>query len=159
VPDPLVDTLSSNSLGGDPSASNAAVTVCSVPPVRVQVPVPEHPPPLQPTKLEPGSGTAVRTTVCPASNGAEHSEPQEIPAGELVTLPVPVPAFCTVISFGGGGVPPSTTKVCSAGAGLPKVGCSSSISRVTVYSPLVSYSWVVWSEAGRSHSVLLPATN
>src|SRR5207249_2477336 len=59
--------------------------------VQVLVPVQA---PLQPEKKKPVPGAAVRVTTVPVVNGAEHVPPQEIPAGELVT--VPVPALVTV---------------------------------------------------------------
>jgi hypothetical protein len=72
------------------------VTVVAAPSVTVQVPVPEHPPPLQPVKVEPPAGVAVKVTALPLANAAEHVVPQEIPAGLLVTVPVPVPLGLTV---------------------------------------------------------------
>jgi hypothetical protein len=74
-------------------ASKIAVTVTSLLIFVEQVPAPEQPPPDQPTKWEPGAATAARVTSVPFSNWAEHSEPQAIPAGELVTAPEPVPSF------------------------------------------------------------------
>src|SRR5215208_5822218 len=38
---------------------------------------------------KPASGVAVRTTVVKNGNSAEQVEPQEIPAGRLVTVPCP----------------------------------------------------------------------
>ena len=64
--------------------------------VTVQVPVPEQPPPLQPVKVEPAAGAAVKVTAVPLANAAEHAAPQAMPAGALVTLPVPVPLGLTV---------------------------------------------------------------
>ena len=64
--------------------------------VMVQVPVPEQPPPLQPEKLEPAAGVAVRVTAVPLVNEATHVVPHERPAGELVTAPVPRPELVTV---------------------------------------------------------------
>ena len=58
--------------------------------VTVQVPVPEQPLPLQPVKVEPAAGTAVKVTA-PFVNEAEHVAPQEMPAGLLVTVPLPAP--------------------------------------------------------------------
>ena len=52
-----------------------------------------HPPPVQPWNVEPAAGVAVSwTTVCEGKT-AEHAVPQLIPAGELVTVPCPEPAF------------------------------------------------------------------
>ena len=45
--------------------ANVAVTVVAAVIVTVHVPVPPHPPPLQPVKIEPASGVAVRLTVVP----------------------------------------------------------------------------------------------
>ena len=64
--------------------------------VTVHVPVPVQPPPLQPVKVEPVAGDAVRVTAAPVVNEAEQVEPHEMPAGLLVTVPVPAPAFETV---------------------------------------------------------------
>src|SRR5436309_2706383 len=73
-----------------------AVTVVAVETVTTQVPVPEHPPPLQPLKVEPMAGMAVSITTVPLAKLAEQVAPQVMPAGELVTVPLPVPALLTV---------------------------------------------------------------
>jgi hypothetical protein len=73
-----------------------AVTVVAALSVTVQVPVPEHAPPLQPVKLEPAAGAAVKVTAVPLANAAAHVVPQEMPAGLLVTVPLPAPALETV---------------------------------------------------------------
>jgi len=73
-----------------------AVTVVVVDRVTVQEPVPEQPPPLQPVKVEPSDGVAVKVTALPVEKVAEQVAPQLIPAGELVTVPLPVPALVTV---------------------------------------------------------------
>ena len=57
--------------------------------------VPVHPP-LQPLKVEPGSAFTFRVTFAPWLYGAEQVEPQLIPAGELVTVPLPDPSFAIV---------------------------------------------------------------
>ena len=57
----------------------------------LQVPVPEQAP-LQPLKIEPDAGVAARLTLVPEANVAEHVAPQLMPAGALVTDPLPVPA-------------------------------------------------------------------
>src|SRR4029453_4897187 len=62
----------------------------------VQVPVPAHPPPLQPAKTDPADAVAVNVTELPVGKGALHVFPQLMPAGLLVTVPVPPPAFVTV---------------------------------------------------------------
>src|SRR5436309_11992923 len=73
-----------------------AVTVVAALKVTVQVPVPVHPPPLQPPKVEPAAGAAVSVTAVPLAKLAEQVTPQVMPAGALVTVPAPVPAFETV---------------------------------------------------------------
>ena len=75
---------------------NVAVTVVAAESVTVQAPVPEHPPPLQLLKVEPAAGVAVRVTAVPLVKLAEQVAPQLIPAGALVTVPLPVPAGVTV---------------------------------------------------------------
>ena len=64
--------------------------------VTVQLPVPEQPPPLQPVNVDPAAGVALNATAAPLVNDAEHVIPHEIPAGLLVTVPVPVPAGDTL---------------------------------------------------------------
>jgi hypothetical protein len=73
-----------------------AVTVVAAETVTAQAPVPEHPPPLQPVKVEPAAGVAVNVTAVPLAKLAEQVTPQLIPAGLLVTVPVPAPALETV---------------------------------------------------------------
>jgi len=60
--------------------------------VTEHVPVPAQPPPLQPVNVEPAAGVAVRVTAVPLVKAAAHVVPQVIPAGALVTVPVPAPA-------------------------------------------------------------------
>jgi hypothetical protein len=62
----------------------------------VQGPVPLQPPPLKPPKVKPGSDAAVKVTEVPLSKDAEQVLPQLIPAGLLVTVPLPAPALVTV---------------------------------------------------------------
>jgi hypothetical protein len=64
--------------------------------VRLHVPVPVQPPPLQPVKVEPAAGVAVKVTTVPLVKPVEHVAPQEIPAGALTTLPLPIPDCVTV---------------------------------------------------------------
>ena len=52
--------------------------------------------PLQPTKLEPGSGITPSVTLLPAAKLAMHVAPQLIPAGELVTVPEEAPPRLTL---------------------------------------------------------------
>jgi len=63
--------------------------------VTAQAPVPEQAP-LQPEKVEPAAGVAVRVTAVPAAKLAPQVVPQVRAAGEEVTVPVPVPAGVTV---------------------------------------------------------------
>src|SRR5213594_3425273 len=74
------------------------VTVTAVAPLSVTVhgPVPEQPPPLQPVKAKPAAGVAVSVTAVPLANEAEQIAPQEMPAGVLVTVPMPTPLGLTV---------------------------------------------------------------
>lgn len=86
-PVPLVPTVS--------SGKRFALAVTSLSEVisSTQVPVPEHAPP-HPVNDEVESGVAVSVTEVPAGKLNEHTVPpfpQLIPAGELVTLPAPVP--------------------------------------------------------------------
>jgi hypothetical protein len=52
--------------------------------------------PDQPLNAEPAAGAAVSVTLVPETKALEQVVPQSIPAGELVTVPVPVPLFVTV---------------------------------------------------------------
>ena len=74
---------------------NVAVTLVLALTVTVQVAVPVQAPD-QPAKVEPEEGVAVRVTEVPLLKVAAQVEPQLIPAGVLVTVPVPVPAGVTV---------------------------------------------------------------
>src|SRR6266446_5467936 len=76
--------------------AKVAVTVVAALSVTVHVPVPEQPPPLQPVKVEPTAGAAVKVTAVPLANAAEHVAPQAMPAGALKTVPVPAPFGLTV---------------------------------------------------------------
>ena len=67
-----------------------AVTVVAAFSVIAHVPVPLHPPPLQPVKVEPAAALAVRVTGVPLAKLAEQVAPQSIPAGLLVAVPEPV---------------------------------------------------------------------
>ena len=57
--------------------------------------VPEHPPPLQPLKMEPPEGDAVSVTLAPSGKADEQAGPQLMPAGLLVTMPLPAPVLLT----------------------------------------------------------------
>src|SRR5205807_9093238 len=71
--------------------------------VTLQVPVPVQLP-LQPVKVAPAAGAGVRVTTVPVVRAVEQVAPQEIPAGVLVTVPLPAPALVTVRA--GAVVPP-----------------------------------------------------
>jgi len=64
--------------------------------VTVQVPVPEQPPPLQLLNVDPTAGAAVKVTAVPLEYVAAQVAPQEMPAGLLVTVPIPAPVLLTV---------------------------------------------------------------
>jgi hypothetical protein len=74
---------------------NAAETVLAALSVTEQAPVPVQAPD-QPAKVEEVSGAAVSVTMVPALYVAEQVDPQDIPAGEDVTVPAPVPDLATV---------------------------------------------------------------
>jgi hypothetical protein len=68
-----------------------AVTCWSLLSCTWHVPVPEQPPPDQPLKTGPAAGIAVNVTGT-AAKGAEHVDPQLIPARLELTVPVPTRA-------------------------------------------------------------------
>ncbi len=59
--------------------------------------------PLQPAKVEPTPGVAVKATVVPGAKPALQVPGQDIPLGLLVTVPTPGPPIVTVSVIGGGG--------------------------------------------------------
>ena len=61
----------------------------------VHGPVPEHAPPDHPVKIDPTLGVEVNVTGVPWTYVSEQRGPQLMPAGELVTVPVPVPGLVT----------------------------------------------------------------
>jgi hypothetical protein len=92
VPVPALVTVSVKD-----ACMKVAVTDVAAVTVTAQVPVPVgQPPPLQPVKMDPAAGAAVRVTTVPVVTVVEQVVPQLIPAGELVTVPVPAPALVTV---------------------------------------------------------------
>src|SRR5438552_7389138 len=76
---------------------------------------------LQPVKVEPAAAVAVNVTAVPLAKLAEQVAPQLIPAGELVTVPLPVPAGVTV-----------RVKVCTVKVALTVVAAES----VTLQEPV-----------------------
>jgi hypothetical protein len=91
LPAPDVVTLSVKD-----DCTKLAVTEVAALTLTVHVPVPEQPPPLQPVNMEPAVGVAAKVTALPLVNACEQVAPQEMPAGALVTLPLPAPAVVTV---------------------------------------------------------------
>jgi len=79
-----------------PCWSKLAVTMVAALMVTTHEPVPEHPAPLQPVKVDPPAAAAVRVTTVPPLYEAEQVAPQLIPAGLEVTVPLPVPVLLTV---------------------------------------------------------------
>ncbi len=75
---------------------NVAVTDRSCVMVTTQVDEPAHPLPLHPLKNEPDAAVAVSVTLAPLAKVAEQVRPQSMPAGTLVTVPLPVPVGVTV---------------------------------------------------------------
>src|SRR4029079_19613034 len=91
-PLPLFETVNVDvGIGGNPAS-----TVESDDRLTTHVPVPEHPPPLQPVNVEPDDAVAVSVTLFPVGNAAAHVVPQLIPLGDDDTVPVPVPLFVTL---------------------------------------------------------------
>jgi len=76
-------------------SSKVAVTDSAALIVTSQLPTPEQPAPDQPANDEPGAGVAVKVTSIPLAKSCEQVEPQSIPAGELVTVPDPLPTDAT----------------------------------------------------------------
>ncbi len=77
-------------------ALNVAVTTASAVPFNTHEPVPLHAPD-QPANVESLSGFAVSVAEIPKGKLTLQIDPQLMPAGELVTVPVPVPESVTEI--------------------------------------------------------------
>jgi hypothetical protein len=94
VPLPVPDlvTVNENDVG---NSVNVAVTELAALTVTTQVPVPAQPP-LQPVKVEPAAGVAVSVTAVPLVKACEQVAPQAMPAGALLTVPLPVPDLVTL---------------------------------------------------------------
>jgi hypothetical protein len=75
--------------------SKVAVTDSAALIVTSQMPTPEHPAPDHPANVDPVAAVAVSVTSVPAAKSYEQVAPQSIPAGELVTVPDPLPADVT----------------------------------------------------------------
>jgi hypothetical protein len=93
VEDIAEDGLAAGAAAGG-TTLKLAVTVSLLETVVVQVPVPEHPPPDHPVKLEPGSGVAVSVSLVPLCISLEQKPGHStfVP----VTTPEPPPASATV---------------------------------------------------------------
>ena len=95
VPLPVPDLVMVNEKDVGNSV-NVAVTELAALTVTTQVPVPVQLPPVQPVKVEPVAGVAVRVTAVPLVKACEQVAPQAMPAGALLTVPVPVPDLVTL---------------------------------------------------------------
>src|SRR5262249_12949770 len=73
-------------------AIKVAVTLRACVMLTVHVPGPLHPSPLHPANVDPLAAAAVNVTLVPESKAALHAAGQLMPAGVLVTVPLPVPA-------------------------------------------------------------------
>src|SRR5206468_10648205 len=93
VPDPAPALVSVSVKDG---SAKVAVTLWAALIVTEHVPVPVQPPPLQPVKVDPAAGVAVRVTAVPLANAAAQVAPHATPAGAVVTVPLPAPALLTV---------------------------------------------------------------
>lgn len=110
VPEPVPAWLTDNVYCG----AKRAITAVSAVNATVHVPSPAQAAPLQPAKADPGPGVAESTTEVPTLREAEHVLPQLMPAGELVTVPEPVPPSVTVsVACGGGAAPKLATTLIS----------------------------------------------
>ena len=85
-----------------------AVTAVAELTVSAHEPVPEHAP-VQPAKVEPEAGVAVRVNAVPRVTDCEHVVPQLMPLGVLVTVPEPEPLFVTESVTGEGVAPRAGT--------------------------------------------------
>ena len=86
-------------IGDEPCAVNVAAQLIAAD--IVTLPSTQSALPLQPPKLDPAAGVAVSVTLWTTVNGALQAAPQLMPAGLLVTVPLPVPTFVIVRVFVG----------------------------------------------------------
>jgi hypothetical protein len=103
LPEPGPARLTVRVCAGGGFAVKVAVTDRPVFIVTVQVPVPLHPPPDQPPKLEPDAGDAVSVTAAPDGKLCEQTVGQAIPPPEMWPEPAPAKVTVSVCSVGGGG--------------------------------------------------------
>jgi hypothetical protein len=103
--------------GGGGGALKVAVTDAGFASNIVQVALPEQAP-VHPVKVELELGVAVSATDVPVAKLALHVAPQLMPAGALVTVPIPAPESVTVSSTvaGGGGAEALNVAVTDVGA-------------------------------------------
>ena len=96
VPVPLGATLNVNCGGGGavPELKFAVATTAELI-VSVQLPVPEQAP-LQPVKVDPAFGVAMRVMTVLASRSEKQALPQSNPSGDEVIRPFPLPALVMV---------------------------------------------------------------
>ncbi len=92
---PVVWATSGLSVKVTVETPKVAVTVRAALIVTVQPPLPVQAP-LQLVKVEPAAGAAVRVTMVLLLNEKAQVAPQLMPAGVLVTVPVPAPVLFTV---------------------------------------------------------------
>ena len=96
LPVPATLTVSGWGVTGGGSKVKVAVTLRACVMLTVQGPVPLHPSPLHPANVAPLAAAAVNVTLVPASKAALHAAGQLMPAGLLVTMPLPVPVLLRV---------------------------------------------------------------
>src|SRR5262249_14923972 len=84
---------------------------------------PVQPPPVSSRSTEPGAGVPASMTIEFAGRSAAQVVPQSMPAGALVTVPLPDPALTTARATRGGPKPAETDPVpplrAELSAGLP----------------------------------------
>jgi hypothetical protein len=103
LPPPLIKTESANVVGGGVTVANVAVTAAAASSVKTHDDVPLHAPD-QPVNVWPLFGVAVSVIEVPALNEAEQVPGHEMPAGDEVTLPLPLTETERTNVVGGGGV-------------------------------------------------------
>jgi hypothetical protein len=106
--------------------------------VTVQLPVPVQAPD-QPENVEPVAGVAVSVTIVPAAK-VRQPEPQEVPGGEEVTVPVPVPdvVMVRVVRVG---VPDCTVIKAPEGVVAPPYVQLTALSPFAAAAGIVMFNW------------------
>jgi hypothetical protein len=96
IPDGLLVTVPSPDLAKfSVAVSTLNVAVHDLLAPMVTTPSTQSESPLHPANTEPAEGAAVSETTVPDKYASEQSLPQLIPAGLLVTLPLPLPSLLT----------------------------------------------------------------